>query len=329
MRSNYKVASRLLSLIDRVDSGRPIRLAEIAAEFDVDLRCASEYRDFVMEHRDLVEEREGRSKVWRKQPGPDACLAQAAALDFAVHALSELDGSEHLAELEAMAHQARLALGDVERIQLDRVTRNFQVRTSERTRNKTRGKWVRKLLAAQHERHVCRIQYEGLNGFVGPHEIEPWGLLLHRGRLLCVAGKRSVKRPHPVRRMYLLDGIQEVVTTRQRFHEPAAKHTDYAQIFKDSFGIYCNMPEEAVDVHLQVRGVPAMALRHRAVHPSQQLSEGENGTWNVTLHLVLCPEFMSFVLGMLPDVRVIAPQSLACKLQDTVDAWRDLSEFDK
>ncbi len=329
MRNAYKISTRLLTLIDRVDRGEPLRLADIIREFGVDVRCAREYLTFVLRHRTLIEEREGKFKVWRRAGSPDTSMAQAAALDFAVHALAELDGSEHLATLDALANQARLALGEVEQLQLDRVTRNFQVRTSERSRNADRKRWVGKLLAAQHGRFVCRIQYVGLNGLVGKHEIEPWGLLLHRGRLLCVAGKRTHKRPHPVRRMYLLDGIQSVVTSKTRFHEPAAKHTDYAEIFEDSFGIYCDMPEEAEDVELQVRGSHAIALRQRAVHPSQQIEEAEDGALNVRLRVVLCPEFLSWVLGMMPDVKVNAPKELRIKLQDAVGAWLDRSATDE
>jgi len=149
MSNQYPVASRLLTLIDRVDRGRPLRLAEIMAEFGVDRTSAHNYRKFVARHRDLVEEWEGKTKVWRKAASPDTRVSQAAALAFAVHALAELDGSDHLEELQALADQARVALGDVERIQLDRLTRNFRVQHQSRTRNPNRGKHIRKLMEAR------------------------------------------------------------------------------------------------------------------------------------------------------------------------------------
>ena len=71
-----------------------------------------------------------------------------------------------------------------------------------------------------------------------------------------------------------------------------------------------------------VHGRHAIALRQRAVHPSQQVSEGEDGVLNVRLRLVICPEFIGFVLGMLPDIEVIAPQVLSAKLEDAVDQWK-------
>jgi len=330
MRNDYKTASRLLTLIDRVDRGRPLRLKSIIEEFEVDIRCAREYRAFVLRHRDMEDYRDGRQRVWQKAAGDDTSIARAAALDFAVQALAELQGTKHHRELEIMAQQARLALEEVDRMQLDRVTTNFQVRTSERSRNPNHGKWTERLLIAQQKRQVCRIQYDGLNGMKGTYEIEPWGIVLHLGQLACMAGKRDLAHgPRPVRRMYLIDGIQKVVVTREKFQVPAARHTDYAEIFRDSFGIFCGMPDEAQDVHLQVRGRHAIAMRQRPVHPTQQVSDGQDGSLNVRLRLVLCPEFVGWVLSMFPDVQVKAPQVLSTKLEHAVALWQTRSEQDR
>ncbi len=323
MRNDYKTASRLFSLIERVDRGMALRLKDIVEEFGVDERCAREYRDFVCSKRELVEYREGRSKAWRKESGNDPSIERAAALEFAVQALGELEGTAHLKELRNLAQQERLTLDEVDRMRLDRVTRNFQVRTAEQSRNPNRSKWASKLLGALAKRRICRIQYDGLNGGSGPHEIEPWGMLLHRGRLACMAGKRDpAESDSSMRRMYLIDGIQSVVVTQRRFQVPAARHTDYAELFKDSFGIFCGLPDEAQDIHLRVHSRHAIALKQRAVHPSQHVSEDEDGTLNVRLRLVICPEFIGFLLGLLPDVEVIAPQVLRAKLEDAVALWR-------
>jgi len=46
-----------------------------------------------------------------------------------------------------------------------------------------------------------------------------WGMVQQAGRLRCVAGKRSHKRPRPVRRMYGLDGVQSVDPPNFRFRD--------------------------------------------------------------------------------------------------------------
>jgi len=321
MADEYKLAARLFTLLERVDAGAPLRLKDIGEEFGINRAAATRYRNFIAERRTLVAAYEGRTKVWYALPEEPANVHTAASLQFAVHALAEFEGTEHFEELRRIARQHRLALGDVEHLQLERLIRNFQVRGRARSLNAERGKWLRKLLLALHKRKVCRIEYQGLNGFVGTHEIEPWGMLMHRDRLLCFAGKRGTKQAHPARRMYLLDGVRRVQTTRLRFPEPASSQLDYGRIFEDSFGIYCDMPGEAQEVHLRVWGPAAMDLRQRSLHPSQQTSEGEKGSLNVRWRVVICPELVAYVQGLMPGVEVISPPELANAVNNGVRAW--------
>jgi hypothetical protein len=94
---------------------------------------------------------------------------------------------------------------------------------------------------------------------------------------------------------------------------------DLEKYFENAFGIYAqNYP--VADVHLEVRGSWANYLRRYRIHPSQQIEEGDDGL-HVHLRLGLCPEFRTFVLGMIPDIRVHAPIEFVEELDDTIRLW--------
>jgi predicted DNA-binding transcriptional regulator YafY len=312
-RDRYQAASRLVDLLEHVDAGKPLRLPDICERFQVDEACARSYRDWIAARRDLVEEREAGFKVWRKRPaGEDAspaALARAAALSFAVDALTELDGTAHLDELRAMADQARLSLPEGVRHKLARVTRTFRARHAGRSLNPDRRAWVAALIQAIQDRRVCGLDYEKQDGVRQHYTVEPWGMLLNNGRLLLVAGKRRSRQPTR-RRIFDIDGILGLEVRGERFVEPADHQVAYDDVFRDSIGIYCDWPTPARDVVLRVGGGHAVALRHRAVHVSQQHQDLADGRIEVRLRVVLCPDLVSFVLAMMPHVEVVEPQDL-------------------
>lgn len=65
------------------------------------------------------------------------------------------------------------------------------------------------------------------------------------------------------------------------------------------------------DVVLQVRGPAVAMLRDRRVHHSQQLRDLPDGWTELHLRVCVCPELTSWVLGLLPGVRVGGPASLS------------------
>jgi predicted DNA-binding transcriptional regulator YafY len=327
MPNDYGTASRLLELIDEVDAGRPLRLKDIEERYRVTAACAANYRDWVAQHRVLVEgDREGRTKVWYLKPDTDGSpesIARAAVLSFAVGALAALDGTPHFDSLVALADQARNALPEVARPRLDRMARNFQVRVAHRSRNADRAQHVATAILAVEERRVCTLDYQKKSGELQRYEIEPWGLLMYLDRLLLVAGKRMDGQRVTPRRFFDIDGVVALqVHERERFPEHAERHTDYDSIFGDYIGIYCDTGGPLQDVVLRVRGRHAVALRQRQVHRSQQLGETVGGWTEVRLRVVVCEEFKSFVLSMLPDIRVVEPESLIDQLNAAIQGYR-------
>lgn len=323
MADQYEAADRLLALLDDVDRGRPLRLRDICDRFGVDPACAADYRDWIARRRELVEEREGRVKVWRLKPPVEAdprATARAAALAFAVDALAELEGTDHHAELEALAHQARLSVPEGGRARLDRLTRSLEVRRGERSLNPNRVSLLQSLMKAVEQRRPCRMVYEKPTKNED-YDIHPWGFVLNRGRLLLVAGKLS-KSGRPERRFFNVDAIRGLTeSAHARFEEPPARQTDWDAAFRDTIGIFTDWPDPPEDVHLRVRGRHPTALRQRAVHSSQQVVPSQDGWCDVHLRVVLCPDLIAWILAMLPDVVVVQPPALRERIQAAATEW--------
>lgn len=333
--SEYKTATNLCDLLRDVEAGHPMRLREIEERFAVQNATARKYREWVADRVPLVEENEGRTKVWRKQPNIDStggAVPRAAAVAFAVSALRELEGTDHFTELENLADQLRLAVPDGLQPRLTRLTRTFQVRDAQRSRHPDRVHVVRALIRGIEERRVASFTYEKRTGDVLKREVEPWGMVLFQGRLLLVAGRTDISAGAQRRRMYDIDGVRDVsLDTSRRFLEPPDRLVDYGEAFRDSLGIFFDWPHPPVDVHLQVHGSWAVSLRQRSVHASQQIYPAAEGWYDVRMRLCLTPDVLAFVLAMAPNVRVIEPQCLRERVRKAVEAFlvADRSQQDR
>ena len=228
-----------------------------------------------------------------------------------MNALRELEGTKHYAELDAIANQARLSLSSGDKTKLDRVTRGFQVRTAGASLSPSREVHLRILMEAIEHRRPCTMRYQRGDGVVRPYEVQPWGFILHHGRLLFVAGKIDDETGKLERRIFNVDGIYTIrIREGERFEVPAPRQINYEEIFRHSFGIYCDWEEPPCRVHLRVRGAHRVLLERRSVHHSQQMAPADDDWWDLWLHVIPCPEFRSLVMGMIPHVQIMEPESL-------------------
>ncbi len=92
------------------------------------------------------------------------------------------------------------------------------------------------------------------------------------------------------------------------------------EYFEDAFGIYADNFEVST-VELKVQNSWANYLRRYRLHPSQENEEGEDGL-RVRFEIGICPEFKSFILGMVPDVEVLSPDHLREELVERTKRWK-------
>ena len=313
----FELSRRLMACVDRIDRGLSISRAWIATEFGIGGHAAGEYIKFVREQRPLASRRNGAGKEWflavdRVVP-TEAELDRAAALAFAVEALADLQGARYHLALEEAAEQARNALG-AEPGRHDRVVRGFLALRPERSSNKDYGAFLEVLLDAVRDRRPVRFAYTRLDAQRKTYEVEPWTLAFHRGRAFLLGGKRTGDR-WPPRRCFAVDRMRELQTLqKERIEAPARRHEPH-RLFEDSFGLYSFSGQDAEDIVLRVRGSAAAMLRDRRIHRSQQLRDLSDEWTELRLHVCVCPELTSWVMGLLPDVRIVAPAPLSAAVR--------------
>ena len=328
MARRFTTTDHLVDLLELVDEGQPLRIRDVCERFDVKEACARDYIRWVGTRRTLHTEREaGGIKVWRLQPEDSDHphrLHRAAGLAFAVRALSELKGAPQYDALVDLAAESRLSLTSEEQVRLERMARSFQVRAAHRSRSPNRQQHLRILLRAIEQRRPCRMEYIRRDGTAKQYTVDPWGLVFFDHRLLFVGGKHVDGLQSTQQRFFEFDGIQAifVVDGAGRFAEPSDSKTNFPELFRDYIGIYCGLDQPAEDIVLYVRGGHAIALKQRRVHASQQQRDLDDGWTEVRLSAVVCPDLVSFVLSMLPDVRVQAPERLIEQVRAAVDAAR-------
>lgn len=318
--NEYITAQRLIELVALVDNGREISIPMIQRKWSVNRACADNYIDFVRRLRpDLDCRRRTAVKLWsRKRSGAtDLAINTAAVLDMAVRALAPLRGTELHNLLADLLEEHRGRLHDSVDI-ADRRARAFQVLDPRRVTASSKVDVLRALLDAIIGRSRCEIEYRALKDTTLSYEIEPWSFVWVRQSLFLLARHAD----NGERRNFELDGIRQVTSIGGTFTPPSTEEMDVEVVYADAFGSYAGYGTP-VDVHLRVRGSHAVYLSRRVVHRSQQVSPADAEGWtDVRFRVVVCPEFTSFVLGMLPEVEVVGPVSLAKIISEVVRAYR-------
>lgn len=300
--------------------GKELTIAYLERHLGVQRACADDYISFVEMVRPDLESRvvSGRKHWFRPDhPTPsEEDISTAAALDVAVRAMMPFRGTylyESLVELQA-DHRDRLR----DHVDIaDRRARSLATLDPRRVLSPTKAEFLKGLLDAVRERRVCIIEYGALNGSVTSYDIEPWSIVWVRQSLFLLARRIDVDE----RRTFELDGIRRLETTSTDFTPPTNEELDADAAYFHAIGSYTDYGTPNA-VHLRIGGLHAVELARRVVHHSQQVSAPDGDGWvDVRFRVVLCPEFLSFVLGMLPHVRVISPKKLADEVAAAVAAY--------
>lgn len=181
---------------------------------------------------------------------------------------------------------------------------------------------VESILDAVFKGRRLAMVYARADGEVRHYVVTPRKMVWYAGRLWLLARHEAQMKLFDVAG---IDNLEEVPGRKNddgqatEADEMPADDEELAQYFENAFGIYAqNYP--VAHIELEVNGAWANYLRRYRVHPSQRIEEGHN-CLRVHFHMGLCPEFKSFVLGMIPNVKVHAPAELAEELEETVQMW--------
>lgn len=305
-RSEYRLAKGLFQLAQEAQSGAKLTIEYTMKKFKVQKAAAQRYLNFVQRNAGLGTRTRGGRKIVEQPTEAEALFVRAASLTVASVTLSGMKHTSYHRELLKLAAEARGELDHSDQEVLDRVFGRMFVKRREAERPAHYAQVVDRLSEAIRHRRRCRIRYTKLDGTTNDYVLEPWCLTLI-GEALFVFGR---KLPDGAR-SFEVTHIQLCDVTPDVFAAPTPYESDPARAFENSIGTYDATGRDPENVVLRARGPARVLLQRRRVHASQRTHDPHADGWaTVTLRVWVCPELVSEILSMLPNVVVVEPASL-------------------
>lgn len=322
-------------------------------EFDLQYPQARADLKLLEELYNLETHREGRTKVWTWAGlDPDYVdVATVAALELGAISMDVFRDTPYGEAIERLISYCRQRVPQPHRTRLDRLSSAIHLRRHWLPRDPERV--LEHLEDCLNQLYVSDpgwlfSRYERSDGEIGTYLLLPRHLVWYQGRIWLLALHEDTLK------LFDLAGFVELERYRAAEHgvEPLRAETtdagaddegadlpthpaefdgerlaeylsqydrDPESYFEDAFGIYGGEgPVESV--HVEVRGAWQRYLERYKLHPSQELMR-EESSLHVRLEIGICPELESFLLGMIPDVRIHEPDWLRAKLRDRVEQW--------
>lgn len=291
MPTHDTLASRLASLLTKLNQGEALRPAELAEEFGVSLRTIQ--RDIHVRLAHLALEKKNGAYVGPQQFG---MLSLADVMRFAERA--------GLAQLHT----------DVPRLIQDAVSESnpgatWRIKGSEQEEPRLATCHFEALQLAIKERRLVQMSYAGRTAS-GSAIVEPYRLTNVRGIWYLAA--RSRGRP----RTFSLARIGTLSVLDQPFHPDA----EFLQQLNTEEGIW--ITDNPIEVVLRVDAAAAPYFRRRKLVPHQQIERDmPEGALTVRSRVHHVNEIVPIVRYWIPHVTIVEPASMQASLIDELCAY--------
>ncbi|MFB6350528.1 MAG: helix-turn-helix transcriptional regulator [Bradymonadaceae bacterium] len=353
-RNTFAASRRSHEILKWLQNGRDVRIQDIVDEFGIKYPQARADLKLLEELYGLSTHREGRTKVWTWSGlNPDYVdLATVAALELGAISLDLFKDTPYGQAIRRLVDYCRDLVPEAHQSRLERLSDALHLRHDWLPTQP--GRILEHLETSLNALWVADVRwligtYEKSNGTTKRYLLLPRRLIWYQGRLWLLALDRDVLK------LFDLGGFEALERYRPSEHgvsyldDAAAdggRGTDGDEVahpveydaedleayleefdddpetyFEDAFGIFAqNYPVESI--HLEVQGRWRNYLERYRLHASQH-TEADGESLHVHLEMGICPEFTSFVMGMLPDVKVHAPDSLRDDLRQRAEQWLD------
>ncbi len=311
----HRSASNILALLSTLEQGGRLSVNRIVKDCDVSRGTAQRYLSLLKDHRPLKETLQGAEKFWSLAAGGPKTKSfdQTVALELSLSSAPWLRGTPYHRVVSDHVAVCRGTIPPEDQDRLETFIRSFHLRTRGDATYSHKSVVLGLLLDAIRDRHPCEISYVKADG-QHDYRVRPLLLVLYQEQLYLLAENIADGR----RRTFALGAVSSVKPdTETVFAIPDRRFTDPSEVFRHAFGIYTDMGEPE-DVVVEVTGPAAAAIHRRRWHPSQEVSARPDGWHRVKWHVARCPELESFLLSLLPDVRVVSPVALRERLEQRV-----------
>jgi len=247
-------------------------------------------------------------------------LSELCALYFSRSLAESLAGTPFKADVESAFEKLTTALTPHMQRFLDQLPRVLSTKAqpqlaSDATSSPGRTKIIaRALEATLHQRQATITYHSRSSDRTKQYLVHPYRLAYAQGALYLLAYVPEYKEV----RTFAMERIQEL-SLREETFTPIEELPEEA--FPHSLGVHSGPPER---VELEFQPAVAEYVRARTWHPSQRLSETENGGVAMTLDVCLDRALSSWILSFGPFARVTAPAGLAKEIAGQFEEARAL-----
>lgn len=307
----------LVRLVVRLMGGERLTTSDICAECGVGSRAAARWRKRL---------REALPGVRQVRVGHEAALildvsaseaehvARSVGLEMALRAVAPLAGSPWHDALRALAEASEARVRHLPH-QVAALRRGFAV-VERAAPTDAMEPTLRAISEAWQARRWVHLRYRSLAGRTNARRVQIWGVALRAGEVFVLAAHRGPRRM--ILRQYRIDSLVEVELEEARFRRPV--RFDATATFHARWGGWIT-EGDATRVVVEVRGDVASLVQRTTLESSQELLEAGDGWQRVAWTVHLCPELESWLLGLVPDVRIVEPPALRERLRSRVAAW--------
>ncbi len=315
-RNTFAATRRSHTILDWLQKGEDVTIQRICEEFAIQYPQARADLKLLEDLYGLSTYRDGRTKVWKwSTVSPHITFATAAALEFGGIALDIFQGTPYGEEIDRIAAYCRDRVGRGQSDRLDRLSTALHLRRTWLPADPERMvEHIESVLDSFQLNKPVELIYErNADGKVQTYKVYPRNLIWYNGRLWLMAHHDAQDKT------FDLASIARIKILRKE-ESVQLTELDPEEHFKHSFGIFAGSYEVS-PILLEVSGTWANYMRRYRLHPSQEIKEMGDGRLRVGFKMGVCPEFKSFVISLIPHVKVILPEDLRDELYDRARAW--------
>ncbi|MBN2371006.1 MAG: WYL domain-containing protein [Vicinamibacteria bacterium] len=314
---------RQWKILRRIEAGRLTTVRDLAEEHQVTDRTVRRDLEALQEAGfPLYDERcEGR-RVWRLVEGhhqrlsQSFTLAEMAALYFGKNLMSILAGAPFARDIDSAFEKIRGALPARSLPFLSRIQSLFVARPEPRKDYSRKRELIAQLIdATLHQRKIVLDYFSFRSRRRKQYAADPYRVVYYHGGLYLYARVQEYEEV----RTFAVERIHRIEVLEEEFETPG--DFDLTEYSRGAFGIAAGRPES---VSLCFSAEIAGYVRERIWHESQTIDEQEDGSVILRMRVAVNRELRAWVKGYLPNVEVLAPESLRNKIALEIDRAREL-----
>lgn len=180
--------------------------------------------------------------------------------------------------------------------------------------HKAQDTMVSKLLSAIRDGFKIRMVYRSTNEETDKKTIEvsPVKLVMRIDTLYLIAADETYPETH-IFKNYLVENILSIAQTNNSaitLHEPFCVYEHY----KYAFGKYVSKEDpQTIELLIKTGWLKTQFIKSR-FSPCADITEDKDKNMIVTLKLRMTPDFKTWLFGVLPDVKILKPESLRTEM---------------